>query len=166
MPSFGLTLLAHCSSLLTAARFRFFLPSPQPANILLNENCTLKICDFGLSRVVTQDPPPLARQPARVPQPSAADGNSKDSLGGKVTLFLSGVRVAWCFRVFVWEKKTFCPSIASLLVAYASMTPVPPSPCLLYSVYFCRDSPYFLFRSRRCEASNIGVNTPPRCCER
>ena len=25
----------------------------KPANILLNEDCTLKICDFGLSRVVS-----------------------------------------------------------------------------------------------------------------
>ncbi|CAN0378938.1 unnamed protein product, partial [Hapterophycus canaliculatus] len=28
----------------------------QPANVLLNEDCTVKVCDFGLSRVVTQEP--------------------------------------------------------------------------------------------------------------
>eukprot|EP00903_Cladosiphon_okamuranus_P015614 g14418.t1 len=28
----------------------------KPANVLLNEDCSLKICDFGLSRVVTQEP--------------------------------------------------------------------------------------------------------------
>lgn len=30
----------------------------KPANILLNENCTLKICDFGLARVVVESPSP------------------------------------------------------------------------------------------------------------
>ena len=35
--------------------FRSF-SSSQPANVLLNEDCSLKICDFGLSRVVTQEP--------------------------------------------------------------------------------------------------------------
>ncbi|GAB7348964.1 hypothetical protein MBLNU459_g7949t1 [Dothideomycetes sp. NU459] len=29
-------------------------PAPQPSNILVNENCDLKICDFGLARI--QDP--------------------------------------------------------------------------------------------------------------
>lgn len=32
----------------------------KPANILLYEDCTLKICDFGLSRVLNAPPPPLA----------------------------------------------------------------------------------------------------------
>ncbi|CAN0227772.1 unnamed protein product, partial [Discosporangium mesarthrocarpum] len=35
----------------------------KPANILLNEDCTLKICDFGLSRVVSAEH--IARDPSR-----------------------------------------------------------------------------------------------------
>ena len=31
----------------------------KPANILLYEDCTLKICDFGLSRVLNQSPPSI-----------------------------------------------------------------------------------------------------------
>ena len=32
-----------------------FLSPPQPSNILLNENCDLKICDFGLARDMGAD---------------------------------------------------------------------------------------------------------------
>lgn len=41
-----------CSDADLSLSFRLF--SQKPSNILVNENCDLKICDFGLARI--QDP--------------------------------------------------------------------------------------------------------------
>jgi mitogen-activated protein kinase 1/3 len=39
------------------SQLKLNLKYPQPANILVNEDCSLKICDFGLSRVIGYDRP-------------------------------------------------------------------------------------------------------------
>ncbi|CAM9475090.1 unnamed protein product [Ectocarpus sp. 8 AP-2014] len=46
----------------------------KPANVLLNEDCTLKVCDFGLSRVVTQEPSTDPDPPAASVVMSAKSG--------------------------------------------------------------------------------------------
>jgi len=56
----------------------------KPANILVNEDCSLKICDFGLARGMTENfkkPTPNSR--AYLPQPTEEDEKKNDRAGKK-----------------------------------------------------------------------------------
>jgi len=53
----------------------------KPAKCLVNQDCSVKICDFGLSRVVIQEQPHLENSP-RTPRESVTDeGGRKNKLG-------------------------------------------------------------------------------------
>lgn len=48
--------LSHCeiSVILHSAQCYFLLYSPQPSNVLLDADCVVKLCDFGLARSLKQ----------------------------------------------------------------------------------------------------------------
>ena len=51
----------------------------KPANILLNEDCSLKICDFGLARIVNRD---AMMSPRGVSERNGQNNNSNGGGGG------------------------------------------------------------------------------------
>jgi len=54
----------------------------KPANILINEDCSIKVCDFGLARGFNEDPSaPDPKEEEEEPEPEA--GKSKPKLPGK-----------------------------------------------------------------------------------
>ena len=86
----------------------------KPANILLNEDCSLKICDFGLARIVNSD--------------QVAKGNDDSSINDTSSSGLSGSKV----RIvqsneneyeYEWGKQVFLVLLMILFLLTATTRP-------------------------------------------
>jgi len=58
----------------------------KPANCLVNQDCSVKICDFGLSRAVTQEQPHLENLPRTPRESLTEEGEGEKEKGGAIVV--------------------------------------------------------------------------------